>query len=126
MNPAEYLELIEMGNAAAGNHSMNSVAVLSAYLVAAYLMGRNLSRFQYIALTGLYSVFYFFTVISTFITIERSLLYQREFAIEYPEEATKFVGLQFDGMQYLVVFVLVAAWIVSILFMRSIRNGSDT
>lgn len=126
ITPAEYLELIELGNEAAGAHSMNAIAVLTAYLVAAYFVGRQLTRFQSIAVTGLYSVFYFFTVIATFITLERTLLYQREFSIEHPEVSEKFVTLQFDGMQFVVIFILLLAWVVSVGFMRSARNEQST
>ena len=71
-------------------------------------------------------MFYFFTVIATFLTLERTLLYQREFFIEHPETAAKFVELQFGGMQFIVVLILLLAWAVSVGFMLSTRNERST
>ena len=60
MSIGEYLELIRMSSDSAGFHAMNAMAILFAYLTAAYLAGNKLTKLQLAIATDLYSVFYFF------------------------------------------------------------------
>lgn len=59
MNPAEYMELLQLIGDSIGFHAMNAVAILFAYITAIYVVGPKLSRLQLSLVTILYSFFYF-------------------------------------------------------------------
>ncbi len=51
MTEYEYLDLIVTSRDSVGYHAMNYIGVMFAYVVAAYLVGAKLSRFQAFAIT---------------------------------------------------------------------------
>ena len=46
MNPAEYMELLQLIGDSIGFHAMNAVVILFAYITAIYVGGPKLSRLQ--------------------------------------------------------------------------------
>ena len=125
MNPADYLELMQMTSDGTGGHSMNAVAILFSYIVAAHYAGSALSRFQAHSLTLIYSLFLAFPLMSVANGFVRMRTLRLEFLREYPEVAQRHgiddgdvLGL--GGPIIIVMFVL--AWSLSLAFMYGARN----
>ncbi len=90
MSPVEFIEMIFMASSVVGEHSMNLVAILFAYIVAGHFAGPQLTRTQFVVLTILYSAMAFgiaqYAVRSE---TELTQLYQ-EFIRAHPDEASRF------------------------------------
>lgn len=54
MSPAEYIDILKNGTVHL--HFMNALYILFAYVVAVYLAGAALDRFQTVSLTTIYSI----------------------------------------------------------------------
>ena len=124
MEPAEYLELIEIAIDAAGVHAMNVVTVLISYLVAGYLVGSKLTRLQIGLLTVVYSIFYVFPTVGAVGTLRRAMTYVEGFIEEYPALALSYVDPPFDGFHYILLSVFIFGWAVSVIFVISIYRQS--
>jgi hypothetical protein len=129
MSPAEYLELRQLGIDGAAAHAMNAVSILVAYLLAMYFSAKNLSNFQIVAVTAIYTIFLIFPVQSS----SESLLYVitllTEFMSDYPEVAAAYAALgtaaRLGTVHNAMMTVFFLAWVLSILFMLSLRKDKE-
>lgn len=126
MSVGEYLEMIRMATDGAGFHSMNALAILFAYLTAAYLAGNKLTKFQLVIATGLYSVFYFIPSFSAVNTMESVFRLGVNFRLDYPIEFARLTDMPALANVPLFVNIIslayILAWIAGILFMISSRH----
>jgi hypothetical protein len=92
-----------------------SLTVISAYLVVAYLAGRQLTKFQLLSISIIYSVFLLILIMLIFgqLGVIGNLL------------AVKGSGYDI-WRQSVVPLLFLAAWILSLLFMNHSRNQGDT
>ena len=125
MSVAEYLEMIRMTGDSIGYHAMNAVAILFAYITAAYLAGSKMSRLQLGLATSLYTVFYFFPSFSAINNISNLFRLTNNFATDYPEEALRFLesgGPSEDFFLNPLTIAFSLAWVAGILFMIDTRR----
>jgi hypothetical protein len=118
INSMSSFEIIELGlsfNASTLDQASMFMSGLFAYIAASYFAGSKLSRFQYLAITGIYSAFSFFTI-GGYVGISNSYI-----AFENIKS-----GTDLSFMLYGAALMLITSWIVSILFMLSVRKSDDT
>lgn len=111
----ELIELLYLAREAAAFDQTAYIAALFAYLVADYFVGNNLSRFQVITVSGLYTMYMLFSLTTLHYQLEQvreimSILDPsgRDFVIEV------FIGMFFFGL------------IMSLVFMYEIRTRKGT
>ncbi len=124
MSPAEYLELMSMASANTGQHAMATTSVLFAYLIAAYLVGSSLSRFQVFTISSLYSIYFTLPVLATLGEQRRIQNLGRRFLEEFPEEYQQYYETG-SALEYMIVTSLLVsfiAWALSIYFMYDCRK----
>jgi len=119
------MEIIQLTEDAVGFHSMNAIAILFAYVTAMYIAGKNLSKFQLILISVLYTFFYIAPSFTTAGNLDRVARMQLDFFTNFPTEASAFLGPGFspEGFYFnplLIAFFL--AWLASIFFMLDIRR----
>ena len=91
------------------------ISVLSAYLIAAYLVGTKLDRFQLLSITIIYSLFNAFLIFG-FFSISSGMIH-----VVYVLSGTDITVTNYGtGALYFV------AWVLSIFFMIKIRSAKDT
>jgi len=126
VSPAEYFELIGMAGDSAAMHAMNAVTIYFAYLVAVYLVGGKLTRFQTIALTVIYSVFLTVPVMSCLVTLKLMTVHAQQFLVEHPDLSQAYPfnssAIFRSYFFYTNAVVWVVAWVLSVLFMFSKRR----
>jgi len=125
ISPAEYLELMQLAEDSAGLHSMNALAVLFAYVTGIYIVGSKLEKAQIVALTCVYTAFYFFTAQTVVRNVSRAYRFIRDFVDKYPDEATALLNIDGNAeepMVYVVSLILFLSWVLSIVFMRETRR----
>ena len=110
MTEYEALEAIYTIRATTAADGMYFVSILSAYLVVAYVVGPELSRFQVITITILYSLFLTMPINGMYSGLGDLLLLEHPFRPDRPE-----------GAQYVIPGVMIVAWIASVLFMIQVR-----
>lgn len=125
MTPAEYTELIVMLRDSTGLHATNAVGLFTAYIVAMYLAGSKLSRFQLGLVTTLYSIFYIAPARTAIESISHSYLLANRLVIEFPDQdyivrTSNFVSQEAATFPLIAGFAL--AWIGSIAFVWDIRR----
>lgn len=121
MNPAEYMELLQLIGDSIGFHAMNAVAILFAYITAIYVGGQKLSRLQLSLVTILYSFFYFLPSATSLQNIERSIRVSASFYERFPDEALIYLGAPVSGELFVInpaMFAYFLAWVASLVFMR--------
>ena len=91
------------------------VSVLFAYIIAAYLVGPKLDRFQLLAITTIYSFFNAFLIFG-FFSISSGMIH-----VVYVLSG---IDLTFPNYGTGVVFI--CAWALSIFFMAKVRHAKDT
>lgn len=126
ISPAEYLELIQLAEDAAGLQAMNAIAIVFAYLTAIYIIGEKLTRFQAIALNCIYTVFYFFPVRAMVGNITREYRVGEDFVRVYSEEASTLINVSSLGEEFFVYggsLVFLLAWLLSIAYFVETRKG---
>ena len=107
-------------------HSMNAVYILFAYVVAVYLAGSALDRFQAYALTALYSLFFMFPVSSGYTSWHEALTIARMFFVEHPDIAQQyFQSPRLPLTPELMAAVFLSAWLLSIIFMIRVRKSAN-
>lgn len=128
MSPAEYFELVSMAGDSAADHSMNAVYIYFAYIVATYLVGSDLSRFQCVALTLMYSIFLTLPVISFLTQTSLLIVHAQQFQQAYPELVDAYSARRTiapPAYFYNVgVVIWVSAWLLSLVFMLSRRRSN--
>ena len=131
MSTAEYLELLSMASSNAGQHAMVSVSILFAYIIAAYLVGSKLSKFQATAISLLYSAYFVIPLFATLAEQERGAKLAEQFSELHPEQFEFYYssGLNMEFYSYTTIIVAFFAWAFSIYFMydrRNIRTGQSS
>jgi hypothetical protein len=109
-------------------HSMNAIYIYFAYIVATYLVGSELSRFQCLALTGMYSIFLTFPVFSQLTQIDLVTAHIQQFQAAYPELVVAYSGMRVAPPAYfynLSIGIWVVGWILSLVFMLSKRRSKS-
>ena len=125
MTPADYLELINMYSNSAALNSMNAIAVLTAYITAIYLAGKNLSKFQLGFVSILYTAFYFSPSQGVIRGVGQVFRLIRGFIEDFPDEAARLIDLGGPSQGAVTVPLILfftAGWIGSILFMIDVRR----
>ena len=126
MNPAEYLELRQLALDGTAAHSMNAGSILFAYLLAMYFTGKSLSRFQVVAVTVIYSIFLLFPVLSVSVGFLNLVVLSMEFVREHSGLATTYgaseAASRLKTYRIGILAVFFFAWLLSVLFMFSIRK----
>jgi hypothetical protein len=121
VSESEYLEIMIMAKDSMGFHAMNYIGVMFAYVVAAYLVGKKLSHFQFVALTFLYALF---TPFPCFAAYESMTLYQEvsmEYYAKYRADEAVSVNLLNGG--YALILLFAGTWLVSVAFMLQARRS---
>lgn len=127
MSPAEYLELLQLTSDGTGGHASNAFSTIIAYLIAAYFVGANLSRFQSISVSIVYSLYLTNPIRAALRGFDRLGTLNLEFLREHPEIAEIYIGtpeLAYDFYQILFILVLLSAWVLSISFMITARKSA--
>ena len=127
ISAAEYLELIALSGANISQNAVAATSVLFAYIAAAYFVGKQLSRFQVIAISLLYSVYFTFPVLATVGEQRRVQVLTGRFEEEFPAEFLHYYG-QGHAQEYLMYGGLVIsflAWALSIYFMVDRRKKPE-
>ncbi len=118
MTEFEFLTYAQGVGSAASESAMAYITVFSAYVVSAYLAGREMSLIQSIGLTFAYSVFSLLTIFSIFTAI----LGFAEIASKYPQ----YINNPQEVKIYLAgPSCLLLTWLMSVLFMIS-QNSKRT
>ena len=128
MSPDAWVSILLESTDIAASHFMNFVSLLFAYIVAMYVAAARLSRFQVASVTVLYSIFIFLPAASFIRTASAILSAGEELRKVDPVMAdTFFPGANFSVplVTSVVPFLFIAAWILSIVFMVSIRRSND-
>jgi len=127
MNPAEYLELMNMESNSAGLHGMNGVSILFAYVVAAYFVGIKLSKRQLVAVNFVYSFFLTIPVLACLGSVRTGAIHTSRFITEHPEIAAEYGftggGTPLAYFFYANLILWVFAWVFSLMFMHSSRKN---
>ena len=123
MSPAEYIGLIT--SIQVDRHVMNFVAVLFAYLVAAYFVGSKLSPFQVRAVTLLYTIFSIFPVLAVVVSMNQMGRLMEQFRLEYPSLGRIYYPQTsiLDYWMPTLVLILLLAWALSVWFMVRVRRS---
>jgi hypothetical protein len=128
VSPAEYFELLGMAGDSAAAHTMNAVYIYFAYIVAIYLVGSDLSRFQCVALTVIYSIFLTLPVFSSLAQISLLTVHAQQFQAAYPELVKAYSARRTIApptyFYNVGVVVWVSAWLLSLVFMLSKRRSN--
>ena len=124
MTTAEYLELLSLSSANAGQHAMVTVTILFAYIIASYLVGSKLLQFQAVAVSMLYSVYFLIPVSATLAEQEMASKLGEQFSETHREQFEFYFssGLNMDFYSYTTILVAVLAWVFSLYFMYDRRN----
>ena len=123
MEPADYLELLEIAGQATGSFAMDGVAILFAYAVAGHFAGKSLSSVQTLALTCVYTIFLLFPVTSAMMSSKRVEIYTNQFRQTYPEVAADHLNASsYSNLHLVLGLVFFASWILSLLYMISVRR----
>lgn len=128
ISPAEYLELMQLAEDAAGFQAMNASAIIFAYVTAIYIVGHKLSRIKALTLTFLYSVLYFFPVSSVLTNIARAGRFTDIMAIEFSDIALSALGsntLSTEFYIYSSSLVFFSCWLLSVAYMYDERKKND-
>ena len=127
ISPAEYLELLSISSANTGQFSVATTSVLFAYIVAAYLVGAKLTKFQAIAISCLYSIYFTFPVLATIGEQRRIENLGRRFQEEYPIEFQHYYseGSAAEYLMYGGLVISLIAWALSIYFMYDCRRQKE-
>ena len=122
--PAEYLELIIAASASTGQFAVAATSVLFAYVAAAYLVGHKLSRFQVVAISVLYSIYFTFPVLATLGELRRIQNLVSRFQQEFPAEFQHYYseGSAQEYLMYGGLIISFLAWALSIYFMYDRRR----
>ena len=121
MTEYEVLEMLSLLRSETGDHVTNFVGVLFGYLATAYFIGSKLSSIQLAAINFTYFVYVPGPLLASF---ESSSTITKLFT-SYPEyaEVSENSYIFNSHLPELVPLMIVAAWIVSLLFMVQIRNN---
>jgi len=124
----ELIELFDIYLASAMDYFMNFVAVLFAFVVAAYFVGGRMSKPMLAVSIALYTIF----STAEFIAVYVSTLWWAEIAIEiayrgvdasgrmnYP--IAMFSGAAGDALRYLTYFIYFASYLGGLYFLREVR-----
>ena len=124
ISPAEYLELISIASATAGQAALSATSVLFAYIAAAYFVGNKLSRFQVAAISILYSIYFTFPVLATLGEQRRIQNLTERFQEEFPSEFQHYYseGSALEYLMYGGLIISFLAWALSLYFMYDRRS----
>jgi len=125
MTPAEYTELIIMLRDSTGLHATNAIGLFTAYIVAMYLAGSKLSRFQLTLVTNRDTIFFVAPARTAIESLSHSYLVANRLLTEYPDQEY-IVGSSNMITEQAASFPLIAgftaAWVGSIVFVWDIRR----
>ncbi len=125
VSPAEYMELLQLAEDSASLNAMNAVAVVFAYVTAAYLVGAKLSRIQAFSLTVVYTLFYLFPVNVVVNSLGRTYRIGLDFIEKYPDTSSDLMNANArseDFYLYAITVVFSLSWLLSIVFMLNTRR----
>lgn len=126
MTPPEYIELIREAFNSTGAHAMNAISIIFAYIAASYLAGSKLTRFQFISVTVLYSIYLLFPAQTAVNSFRSSRALLTEFISSYPDIAqTYFPPAIIPVSSGMFAGTLVLGWGISIIFMLSVRKNTE-
>lgn len=128
ISPAEYLELIQLAEDAAGFQAMNASAIIFAYVTAIYIVGHKLSRIKALALTFVYSALYIFPVSSVLTNIARAGRLNSNIAVEFPDIALSTLSSNIPSTEFYIyssALVFFLCWLLSVAFMINEREMSS-
>ena len=114
MTEFDYLTLISSLRAENGAHTINYFSVLTAYLLAVYLVGRKIGFLLIILLTVLYSLFQLTIITSLNSAIVDIIGLSSRYASEYPLATVPGMGEYIPTLQ---LAISVGGWLLSLIFM---------
>ena len=123
MSEYEIIDVISSLRLEGAEHVMNFVTVMFSYVVAAYVVGAKLSRFQALFVTALYSFF----VPGPILAMYETMVTARDIHVLYGDAVpvnTSAIGW-LTGIPIAVPLSLLLAWISSLLFMLHMRRQSS-
>jgi hypothetical protein len=124
MSPAEYLELIFMGHEGSGFHAINFVATVSAYVLVAYFVGSHFTRLQASVFTIIYSVYLVLPGSGAWGTVRLTRALEQDLVLNHPDVANPVLVFTIGAeSEWIVLTLLIAAWLMSIWFMFQIQRG---
>lgn len=112
-----------------GLHAMNAVGLFTAYIVAMYLAGSKLRKFQLALVTILYSLFYFAPVRAAIEALNHAYLLASRLLVEYPDQqyiAGSSLVVSQEAATYPLIIGFALAWIGSIVFVWDIRRKKNS
>ena len=121
MEPSDYIELIIMSGDSLGSHVMNYIYILFAYLVMTYFAGNRLTRLQVWIVSILYTAVLVLPANAAFQRLSTMNALTAEFLKDFPGQASVIVN-QTPTLPVVSSIFLASSWIVSIVFMVSVRR----
>ncbi len=116
MTEFEHRELLQMITSNITELTALFISVFVAYLVCAYVAGRNLNRFQVSVITLTYSVFALFLIFLTYGTLMS--------ALNTVASLRETSGPDNPGIYWVGPGSMLVAWIISVVFMYQARKPS--
>ena len=121
MTEYEVLDLISTHRSEVGFHVMNFAAAMFGYVVAAYLVGKKLTRFQAIAITFLFCLFVPGPMAAAQDAAHSIAFLVSTYGDQY-ESVRSSASTLASIAPAIVPSTILTAWIVSMLFMYQIRK----
>lgn len=129
MEASEYIELLIMARESVVYIATAFLTGFSAYLLAAYTVGDNLTKAQFIGLTFVYSAWSLYCTLAATLQMNLALEIAVGFFTEHPEIAKTYSSaIRATGNKVyslLVLGICIPAWMMSIVYayQRVFRNG---
>lgn len=121
MEQSDYVELIIMAGDSLGSHVMNYIYILFAYLVMAYFVGDRLTRLQVWIVSILYTAVLVLPANAAFQRLSTMNALTADFFKDFPDQAGGLIN-QTPTLPIVSSIFLASSWIVSIVFMISVRR----
>jgi hypothetical protein len=124
MSAAEYFELIFMGHEGSGFHAINFVATVSAYIFVAYFVGPQFTRLQASVLSIIYTVYLSLPGSGAWGMVRMTRALEQDLILNHPEAASQLLVFKIGpGGEWILLTLLIAAWLMSIWFMTQCQRG---
>jgi len=125
MTAAEFTELIFMASALVGQFAIDFVSIVFAYVVAGHFVGANLSRFQFVVLTLLYSAFAAGIAVAAMTSIDQMGFLGEQFLQQHPLAVSPMTTSGSVARTQAVPPVLFfCAWAISVWYVASSRRAA--
>ena len=121
MSEFELIQVADMQLDRVMDGYMNFVTILFAYVVACFLVGKNLSRLIAIALTTIYSLAEFGPLLAVFIAVRGLTMTNERYLSNYPDgmiSANSEIGTNFPLLFSVPIVPLIVGWTISVFYMH--------